>query len=735
MESRFTVFIALLLLGGVAAAQSTEKGRFFSVEPVATVERGALRVKVGQTGEMQIETGADSYLVESCFSYPGVEIRRPDGTVDWKRGKIGWNGFPRSFNNGGSYPDVTRQVGNERSWAPVVRKTSVDTVIIEAEGRCYRLVRTVKVSDGRIDIEDQFSNKREYPTAVVPRHRVTAQEDFVGRFIAGAKRADAVYTLELAANPTLFLTTSRGGIGLVMQDNVSRRRYAYQVAEKGNRAGLQINRVVLDRGASRTFSWSLYVVSKGQNYFDFVNRVRRDWNANVTIDGPYAFGYLKPEGDDVLFYMAYSPKIFSVKAILKDPTDFRRYLEWRGERIIGVAPWLDYDPGAIDHFVTRDEYGKLFQTFLPEIRKAAPATRIVGLVETPYVTILDEQHKLPRAKVGEPTHSLQDELTPEQVRIIEKELGDMAACLIRNAKGKPILELCVRGGKPTAPAVRVFPEVGNARYALLMDQVKFLIDEVGLDGVYFDMFALGQWGSMRAYGVPWDGLSADICFETGEWRRPYKDCGLAAVQAKLNVLDYLFSRGKVVVANRQATSREEQTLPVYRFTETGSAVGACARTWRPGTQPPGLPYLFVTQLNTPIGLGVAGGGSEANDAPTRWMMKAAIIYLRHGMVFYPQGMPEPPMTEEHTEAFGVLKHMFPITPVELGEGFLVGKERILTAVSMDRLWRKDGKPSVLIFDIDARRIDPASRCTITQENGQWRVRLKLNDWAEVAVVE
>ena len=79
--------------------------------------------------------------------------------------------------------------------------------------------------------------------------------------------------------------------------------------------------------------------------------------------------------------------------------------------------------------------------------------------------------------------------------------------------------------------------------------------------------------------------------------------------------------------------------------------------------------------------------------------------------------------------------MFPITPLELGEGFIIARERILTTISMDRLWQHAHRPTVLVFDINGRAVDPAGRCQVEPEAGQWRVKLKLKDWSEIAIVE
>ena len=200
----------------------------------------------------------------------------------------------------------------------------------------------------------------------------------------------------------------------------------------------------------------------------------------------------------------------------------------------------------------------------------------------------------------------------------------------------------------------------------------------------------------------------------------------------MNLMNYVHSKGKIFVANRHSTTLVEQSIPAFRFTETGGAAGEAAKEWQIGTKPQMLNYPTWSQLNSPLGLGASGGppGHE-----TQWFMKVTIIYLRHGMVFYRHNMGEPYMTEANKNAFDMSKHMFPITPMELGEGFIFGKERILTAVSMDRLWEKKGKPTVILFDINGRRVEANDRCKVTPENGKWRLNLKLKDWAEVAVVE
>jgi hypothetical protein len=70
--------------------------------------------------------------------------------------------------------------------------------------------------------------------------------------------------------------------------------------------------------------------------------------------------------------------------------------------------------------------------------------------------------------------------------------------------------------------------------------------------------------------------------------------------------------------------------------------------------------------------------------------------------------------------------MFPMTPIELHEGWILGKERLITCVSGDFPWPYEREPRVLQFDSRGR--ERAPEATVTKTNGQCRVTIKLRDW-------
>jgi hypothetical protein len=78
--------------------------------------------------------------------------------------------------------------------------------------------------------------------------------------------------------------------------------------------------------------------------------------------------------------------------------------------------------------------------------------------------------------------------------------------------------------------------------------------------------------------------------------------------------------------------------------------------------------------------------------------------------------------------------MFPFTPVELHQGWVRGKERIITCVSGNFNWESEGgRPRV--FVVDRNGLEKKGTFTINEEPGLFQIKLSLDDWNEVAVIE
>jgi hypothetical protein len=324
-------------------------------------------------------------------------------------------------------------------------------------------------------------------------------------------------------------------------------------------------------------------------------------------------------------------------------------------------------------------------------------------------------------------------LTVEQTKIIEAAKVPWLDSAKRATDGTMALELYMRGGKPQT-ALSVYPAcspqraAGNYQYQFLMGQVKYLLDDCGLDGYYIDEFSQSWSGGIPTYGQ-WDGVSADVDPRTGKITRFYTDCGLAGVQARVNLVKYALDRGKTVVANTYATAMAERALPVNRFSETQGSFNPMA--WDDGQKPAVLPSMLRSSLASPIGLGIIGQPQLKDTA--RRIMKAVVTYLRHGMLYYHYAIEDIPETGPGSGEYGPINHMFPITITGLHEGWVEGKERTITCVSGTYCWAGSAPPRVLVFDLNGREVD--KRPLVKAQGKSYVVRLKLRDWAEVAVIE
>ncbi len=635
--------------------------------PVRAVRRigsGAVSVALGGAGDMQISRGSSSCVISSRFSFPGK--------------RIGWNAL------------APQASAKEAAWKPRLTKESDARVILRARGRFYDLTRTVRVRGSRVEIADTITNRGASPVAVMIEHRLAAREPMRNAL-----------ALNSAAAPLIFFSQRGADWGIVAEDDIARLQFDASCV--ANRAEIRHSNFALDAGATHTFRCAIYALKPSGDVYDLVNRVRRDWKANFTIQGPFEFLDAAP------------PQ-------LQDERALRRYLQRKNLRVVGLLPWLDYDPGSMDHVIAREEFKALAENAARTLRRVRPGIKILGCIECDWVSIFPD-----RMKDG----NLISTGTPQQIaEVIEQANLPWRDSTKRERDATVKIEYYKRGGKPQY-ALGVYPAPGNYQHRFLLQQAKFLLDDVGLDGFYIDEFSQSWGHPIRGYSR-WDGSSVDVDPATGEITQKFTDCGLVGKQPRLDIIRAALSRGKTIVANTYATTLAEQSLPAQRFSETQGETNL--DLVKPGQQPPFVDSIFSGVLGSPIGLGALPSRGQPDLA--QGLMLTLISYLRHGLLYYHYAYPRLPESGAGSGEYGPVNHMFPITPVELHAGWIKGQERIIAATSIDTQWSKGSAPRVVVFDLHGRRVAPGTRASIRRIKGNlWRIRLKLHDWSEIAVVE
>ncbi|MCC7350329.1 MAG: hypothetical protein IT446_07140 [Phycisphaerales bacterium] len=227
-------------------------------------------------------------------------------------------------------------------------------------------------------------------------------------------------------------------------------------------------------------------------------------------------------------------------------------------------------------------------------------------------------------------------------------------------------------GKPTNYGSYYYPlfiptldnDYGRSQERLL-DQ---LLGKIDLDGIFWDEISYSM--VQYHYGKPWDGVSGDIDMKTFEVKQLKSSVAMISKDWRIKQAKKILEHGRTLIANGPIDAQEIRDMHLMAFTETGQA-SFCART----------------QLYTPIALG--DHLSEVTEADAyRGMLNA----LDYGCVYYWYS------EDVNTTHKTLTEHMYPLTPLRLGPGFLFGKERILTRISGFFGWNDSSDFDVYIYD-------------------------------------
>lgn len=712
-------FLGIVIVSGLLALSDCKDVDFGS--PIFSAQGDGFRLLVNDRGAMAVEVDGEFYTIESFYSYP-------DG------GKVGTNEL-----------SCRRQVG---AWQLDIQrgKTVPEQIRIIGKGKYYTLIRTILVEGSRIGVSDEIVNETNEAVGVIIQHRVVTAEEpqnilfagapwTSGEGIVGACRDLAkrvLLSLGLltpkigyqSENPTLFVSLKRTHLGIIAEDTLSR----LQFEAHRYRARFSMEHFALRPRETHTLKWAIYPLGKGADYFAFINRVRSDWKTNFTVAGPWDFFNLIDNQEK-----------------LEQPEKLAEYLKRKRlrYRIVAFTPWLDYDNfnWRTGKTTSREEYKKLLRSGMKAFKAVDPSIKCLGSMQSiwrslPKDVMIKLYEKIPQEQRKQGFYRFTD----EQMKVTQDLPLAWKESFVKGPDGRYIYELYYNGPPQNEPlmAIGVYAAAGNSQLTYWMDQAKFIMEDVGLDGIYIDGFSLAFKAdpSQRYTYDRWDGVTVDIDAHTGKILRRYTDCAWVGVQAQKSLIQYVHSRSGIFVANTAASAQEVQSSPVMRFIEGSGVMDHF--DFVEGREPQLFRYLSRGQLGSPIALGWSAhvaGIKEGGPEYSRKVMATAITYLRHGLLYYYYGNygVQSSQIESYPGEYGAINHMFPITPTYIGKGFVVGKERIVTSVSGKFLWNMDRKPTVLCFDI----VNHPKRASFSLQKVAlgWQLELELNDWKEICIVE
>lgn len=254
------------------------------------------------------------------------------------------------------------------------------------------------------------------------------------------------------------------------------------------------------------------------------------------------------------------------------------------------------------------------------------------------------------------------------------------------------------------PRYPIFMPTLTNSYGRAMEKLLSLwLDDLKFDGIYWDEFSYSK--SQAMYDWPeWDGHSAVINETTGEIAQKLSFQTLVSQPWRMAMVKRILARGAPLIANGAPLTETEMKVHFPHFVETGNHAA-----------------LYDTHLFTPVGLSNSMTESQPPDFAAN-MRK----HLDYGCVYYYYSF-RPPMPHPMLTAY-----MYPITPVELHEGYIIGKERILTNRAGVYGWGDRSRHEVHVFD---EKGDPIAlpAPTVTKNGATW-TELRLPTGYTAAIV-
>lgn len=219
-----------------------------------------------------------------------------------------------------------------------------------------------------------------------------------------------------------------------------------------------------------------------------------------------------------------------------------------------------------------------------------------------------------------------------------------------------------------------YPTMENTYGKAMLDAIDIMLDKIGCTSMFADGFTHG-YGGRFTYNT-WDGHTAEIEPETKTITRQYASVNLLAQEVLVRVARKVEAAGGVVICNSYPGTRTVHNENVLYCIESASGDAQLVR-------------LHLVPGPTALGNHIRLQNGSARDIYDDIRSK-----LHYGGLYFYYGDKEAP------HPFATV-HMYPITPVELHEGWVKGEERIITTLEgvygwpgesdLHRVYRYDGR--------------------------------------------
>ena len=183
---------------------------------------------------------------------------------------------------------------------------------------------------------------------------------------------------------------------------------------------------------------------------------------------------------------------------------------------------------------------------------------------------------------------------------------------------------------------------------------------------------------------------------------------LASAEFRLAMVRKIKASGREIMVNSMPLIRSIMDEHLMAFTETAQ-ISNCAR---------GHVYTPIQLVNHLI-----GQDAERPEVIYQQMLDG----LDFGMLYYYYHIRYIP------DHYTLTQYMFPITPMELHKGYIIGKEQIITTVSGLYGWTDASGLTAHVYD-DKGWPGPSFKAPVVKKDGKNFIELRLpEDWSAVLI--
>lgn len=521
------------------------------------------------------------------------------------------------FNSAFSYPNAgfnTLSAGSvihngQQDW-----QVAVDAKAgrVAAQGADYRIERTIKFEKSHVEIEDAITNLHpDAPLGMAVRDEMDLSGVPSAQIRLAGNPDPTVNDYYAPGNPSVHVRLPDSGIGIIAEDDVFRNQARLYVdpARQSSPAVAGIRTEMLRLAPAETYvlRWAVYPVA-GPDYYDFINLVRADWGANFTTPGAWWWGFLP---DAVLQMPVPQLHDFLVHNGIHYANFDGGWIDRQNEN-----PRLGFGAGVFDDYWA--SYRGRIRAAGEKLHQALPGIKVLGYYDVQQDTSENSSQKF-------------------------------ADSLLTNVRGEPISGEWSFPNHPSTQFYGTVPSLQNSFGKAALSIAERYMDDMKLDGLYWDEMDNVTYGIPRITYTIFDGHSCQLNPQTWAIQREIGIVPLISSPFHKAVIQAVQKRGGVILGNTPSGILSELHTGINRMVEIQN----------------NDTNHYQGNLETP--LGYIGTHNDWNN------------FLR---VFNFAMLPVPIMPRNKTGAYinldnDILPYLFPFTPVELHPGYLLGKERII----------------------------------------------------------